>query len=127
VASGVNNAVSRAAGLLAIAVLGLAVAATFASSLDTHLRSLHVSPAVTSALDAQRSKYVAAPIPPGVPTVEKARIEMALKESFVSAFRVSMLLAAGLAAASALLAAWLISGQQPEKTPDKVVGLASSR
>jgi EmrB/QacA subfamily drug resistance transporter len=116
VASGVNNAVSRAAGLLAIAVLGLVVAATFASSLDSRLDALHVGPSVKSALDAQRSKYVDAAVPAGVTLTEKAQLETALKESFVSAFRVIMLIAAALCVGSALLAAWLIEGKQPQPT-----------
>jgi EmrB/QacA subfamily drug resistance transporter len=117
VASGVNNAVSRAAGLLAIAVLGLVVATTFASSLDSRLSALHVAPSVKAAVYAQRSKYVDAPVPAGVTSGEKARIERALQESYVSAFRVCMLLAAVLAAGSALLSAWFIEGRAPATRP----------
>lgn len=112
VASGVNNAVSRAAGLLAIAVLGLVVATTFASSLDSRLNTLQVSPAVRSTLDAQRSKLVDAPVPTGVTRTERAQIEDTLKEAFVAAFRASMLIAAALAVGSAVLAGWLIDGKQ---------------
>ena len=115
IASGVNNAVSRAAGLLAIAVLGLVVAATFASSLDMHLNTLHVSPAVKSAMNAQRSKYAEATVPAGVPPAQAAQLELALKESFVTAFRVSVLIAASWALGSALIAAWLIDGKKPEQ------------
>ena len=114
VASGVNNAVTRAAGLLAIAVLGLVVASTFTSSLDSRLNALHASPAVKRALHAQRTKFVDAPIPSGISPSERAQLERTLKEAFVTAFRVAMLIAAGLAAGSALLAAWLIEGKQPE-------------
>lgn len=116
VASGVNNAVSRAAGLLAIAVLGLVVAASFASSLDSRLDSLHVSPSVKTALDAQRSKYVDAPVPAGLPPAERADLHRALKEAFVFGFRASTLIGAALAVGSALLAAWLIDGKRPEQT-----------
>ena len=115
IASGVNNAVSRAASLLAIAVLGLVVAATFASSLDSHLSSLHVRPAVKSAIDAQKSKYAAATIPAGVPPAQAAKLELALKEAFVAAFRVVVLIAASWALGSALIAAWLIEGKQPQQ------------
>ena len=45
IASGVNNAVSRVAGLLAIAVLGTFVSAQFDSSLDEKLADRPLSPA----------------------------------------------------------------------------------
>jgi EmrB/QacA subfamily drug resistance transporter len=125
VASGINNAVTRAAGLLAIAALGLVVANTFSSRLDDRLSSLHVTPAVASALDSQRSKLVGATLPAGVNSTEKANLGSALKESFVSAFRVNMLIAAALALGSALLAAWLIDGKQPEQTESRLVEIAS--
>jgi EmrB/QacA subfamily drug resistance transporter len=108
VASGVNNAVSRAAGLLAIAALGLVVAATFNASLDARMNSLHVSAPVKAAIDSQRAKFVDASAPAGVSPSERASLKRALKESFVSGFRASMLLAAFLALASAFLTAWLI-------------------
>ncbi|GAC1471948.1 MAG: MFS transporter [Chloroflexota bacterium] len=113
VASGVNNAVSRAAGLLAIAVLGLVVASTFNASLDSRLAQLHAAPQVRSAVVAQRAKLVGATIPSGVAKTERVQLERALKESFVSAFRTSMLVAAALALLSAALAAWLIEGARP--------------
>jgi MFS family permease len=43
-ASGVNNAVSRAAGLLAIAVLGIFVFAAFSSGLDSRVANLDLTP-----------------------------------------------------------------------------------
>jgi EmrB/QacA subfamily drug resistance transporter len=114
VASGVNNAVSRAAGLLAIAVLGLVVTSTFDSSLNSHLNSLHVPPQVRRAVEAQRTKLAGATLPPGLSASERTQLERALKESFVAGFRASMIVAAVLAFASALLAAWLIEGKKPQ-------------
>jgi MFS family permease len=114
VASGVNNAVSRAAGLLAIAVFGLVVASTFNATLDSRLTDLHVSPQVRSVVEAQRTKLAGATLPPGGSAAENNRLEHALKESFVSGFRAAMIVAAALAFVSALLAAWLVEGKQPQ-------------
>jgi EmrB/QacA subfamily drug resistance transporter len=122
VASGVNNAISRAAGLLAIAVLGLVVSSVFASSLDTRLTDLHVSPAIRTALDAQRAKLIGASLPAQATPPERAKLKHALEESFVDAFRAIMLLAAGMALLSALFSWWLIDGKV-ESTQDKSLPL----
>ena len=121
VASGVNNAVSRAAGLLAIAVLGLVVASTFNAELDHRLSGLQVSPPVRRAVEAQRAKLAGASVPPHLSAAERARLEHALKESFVSGFRASMIGAGILAVLSALLAAWLIEGKKIEPHPEPQV------
>lgn len=112
IASGVNNAVSRTAGLLAIAVLGLVAAATFNSGLDSRLTSLHASGPARAALHAQRSKLAGASIPSGTPAA-RARLRRAVNEAFVQAFRIIMLVAAGLALTSALVSASLIPGIGP--------------
>jgi len=111
VASGVNNAVARAASLLAIAVLGLIVVTIFNSALDTHLADLHVSPRVRHAVIAQRSKLVGAPLPRHISPRLRAQLHRALQQSFVSGFRAAMLLAAFLALCSALFSVWLIDGK----------------
>ena len=55
IASGINNAVARVAGLLAIAALGAVVAATFASSLDGALGERPLSPAAQRVVDRRAS------------------------------------------------------------------------
>src|SRR2546428_13779284 len=42
VASGINNAVSRTAGLLAIAIFGVGMLQTFSRTLDQHLTTIYV-------------------------------------------------------------------------------------
>ncbi len=116
IASGVNNAVSRAAGLLAIAVLGLAVAAAFNSTLDSHITALHLSPAIRTALDAQRARLAGARVPPGLSPATRAALQQAISASFVSGFRVAMGVSAALAILSALGAAFLIPGRNTATT-----------
>ncbi|HEX6508603.1 MAG TPA: MFS transporter [Chloroflexota bacterium] len=116
VASGVNNAVSRVAGLLAIAVLGLVVAGVFNTHLDSSLSSLPVPASAKSAVESQRTKLVGASLPSGLSASQRAQLERVLKESFVAGFRAAMLVSAGLALASSIFAAWLIDGRKPEPT-----------
>jgi len=113
VASGINNAVSRTAGLLAIAVIGLVVVSTFNRSLDGRLAALHPPAAARQALDSQRTKLAGAQIPASVPGGTRRALQRAVDESFVSGFRAAMLIGAALALAGAASAATLIEGRAP--------------
>jgi EmrB/QacA subfamily drug resistance transporter len=112
-ASGINNAVSRVAGLLAIAVMGIFVLNTFNSSLDSHLSRLELPPQVQQALNEQRAKMAGAEVPAGVSGEVGVELKQAIAESFVASFRVAAFIAAGLALASALTASLMIEGKRP--------------
>jgi EmrB/QacA subfamily drug resistance transporter len=124
VASGINNAVARTAGLLAIAVLGILVAVVFDSTLHDHLATLSANPAVHHALEAQRSKLAGATIPTGVGVAMHAALKRAVDQSFVAGFRMAMLAGAVLAFLSALTAAVTIEGKATSAlpTPDAAHG-----
>jgi hypothetical protein len=113
VASGVNNAASRTAGLIAIAVLNLVVVFVFNSALDSQLAQLSIPAAVRQALDAQRSRLAAAQAPSGGGAALQQTLQHAIDSAFVSGFRVAMLTGAALALASAIAAALLIAGKGP--------------
>ena len=112
-ASGINNAVSRVAGLLAIAIFGLIVLAVFTSSLDSHLATQHLSPGVQQAIEMQSDKLAAITLPTDVSSQTQAALKNAIDESFVSSFRLVSLICTILALASALSAWLLVAGKQP--------------
>jgi EmrB/QacA subfamily drug resistance transporter len=101
VASGINNAVSRAAGLLAIAGLGVVLLSRFQRTLDRELAELALPPGTLAFLNAQRSKLAAAAIPPELDIRTREAIQRALEQAFIDGFRALMMVGAGLAALAA--------------------------
>jgi len=114
IASGINNAVSRTAGLLAIAVFGILALAVFTSSLQSHLATLHLSPSVYQLIDVQRTRLAGITIPTNVSGEVQTALKRAIDESFVSAFRLVALLGAALALLSAMSAWLLVAGKHLE-------------
>jgi hypothetical protein len=81
-------------------------------SLDARLDSMELSGDVRSEMEAAKTHLGAAEAPKGVEAGTEAHIERAIDESFVTGFRAVMLVSAGLALASALVAALLVSDRR---------------
>jgi len=56
-ASGINNAISRVAGMLAIALLGAVAVGVFGAALDRRLSELQVPPEIRRALNAEVPEF----------------------------------------------------------------------
>ena len=106
IASGINNAVARVAGVLAIAVLGIVMVAAFGHSLRNSLSSLNLKADVVQKLESNVARLGDLRAPPGVDPQTGARIQATVVQAFVFGFRVIMLLCTLLALASAAVA-WL--------------------
>src|SRR6266478_798748 len=117
VASGINNAVSRVAGLLAIAVFGIVMFDVFNRSLDSRLSSLELPPAARRSLENQRISLAAEKIPGEIASPAREVIKEAINESFVRGFRRVMLVGAALALASSIASLLLINAgaKSPER------------
>lgn len=119
IASGINNAVSRTAGLVAIAVLGIVAFSIFSSSLNSNLAGVTLSPQLRQQIDNQRNKLAGIEIPQGVDAATRANLQTAIGEAYVDSFRVNMLVAAGLALLSAGCAAVLVAGKGAERQAEE--------
>ena len=110
-ASGVNNAVSRAGGLLAKAILEVVLAWTFNTCLTNGLSAAHVPSDVAANILSQRQKLAGLAIPNDVPIGTAAVLNTVVGTAFVAGFRLVMLIASLLALLSAV-SAWIsISGK----------------
>jgi EmrB/QacA subfamily drug resistance transporter len=107
IASGVNNAVSRTAGLLAVAVLGLVMFHAFNACLDRRLDQSAAPIEIRKALDGERIKLAAAEIPSSLNEETRALLKQAINDCFVYGFRAVLLVSAALALMSSLVA-WLL-------------------
>ncbi|MEK6288392.1 MAG: MFS transporter [Acidobacteriota bacterium] len=110
VTSGINNAVSRTAGLLGIAILGIVILHAYSGEVDRRLALLRISPETRRSIDEQRVRLGATEIP-AVDDQTRVALKQAIDESFVLGFRVVMTAAVGLALASALSAFMMIEGK----------------
>jgi EmrB/QacA subfamily drug resistance transporter len=94
IASGVNNGVSRVAGLLAIAVLGAVISAHFGSKLDTELGSRPLRPAAEKSVSDAKAQPLAVPKTGKLPASEATRVRAASVSASTSGFHLGLLIAA---------------------------------
>jgi EmrB/QacA subfamily drug resistance transporter len=100
-ASGINNAVSRVASLLAIAALGVVLTSVFDRSLDRGLEALRPPEDVRAEVERERGKLAAA-------EVEDPQARRAIEVSFVRGYRATVGIAAVLAVLASASAALLL-------------------
>jgi EmrB/QacA subfamily drug resistance transporter len=109
IASGVNNAIARIAGLLAVAALGAVVAAQFSSSLDHKLAGRELRPAAQAQVAQARRQTLARVDPQRAGPV----VARAVEDSSVHAFHVGSLIAALLVGLGGMLGAVGIRNPPP--------------
>lgn len=106
-ASGVNNAVARVAGVLAVAVLGIVMVRAFAIRLNHELTHLSLPPGVLQELHANETRLAGLQPPAGLSPTVNSSVEKSIRNAFVFGFRIVMLICFGLSLASTVVA-WLV-------------------
>jgi EmrB/QacA subfamily drug resistance transporter len=103
IASGVNNAVARVAGLLVVAAMGAAISASFTSQLDKEIGGRRLSPAAQRAIDQAKKRAIAQADVRGVPAAERPIVRTGVSAASVHAFRMGIGTSAVLVALGGLL------------------------
>jgi hypothetical protein len=103
IASGVNNAIARVAGLVAIAAVGAVVAASFAGKLEENVGDQANRPEVARAVEEAEDQPLAAVEVQGVPEDVQASVREAATDASVGAFRVGVGIATALVALGGIL------------------------
>jgi len=117
-ASGINNAVARVAGVLAVAVLGALMTAAFAHSLRRSLATLNLNSDIVRRLESNIGMLGSLDAPPGTDTATALAIRSKIAEAFLFGFRLIAVLCAVLAVASAVVAWWKMPSQTSSRAQD---------
>lgn len=107
-ASGVNNAASRVAALLAVALFGIIMTPVFNAVLDPSLAQAQLPPVLLDSIEQQRDRLAAIELPVSADLQARMAARELISAAFVAGFRWIMVLSALLCLASAAVAWWFI-------------------
>jgi EmrB/QacA subfamily drug resistance transporter len=103
IASGVNNAIARVAGLLGTAAVGAAIASSFASSMNSRLSGIVLGGAARAAVKEAKRLPLGLPTLHGMPSAQAHAIRTAAEGASLHSFHLGMVIAAVLVAIGGLV------------------------
>jgi EmrB/QacA subfamily drug resistance transporter len=124
VASGINNGVSRIAGLLAIAVLGAVISGSFASTVDDRLSDQRLGAAAERTVEKAKQKPFGTPNTGQLTPPEADRIDSVATEASERGFHLGMALSGGLMIVGGVIAG--IGLRNPKRQEPREVPLAAT-
>jgi EmrB/QacA subfamily drug resistance transporter len=116
-ASGINNAVARVAGLLAVAIFGMLMVDAFSHYMNDHLNQLNIPSYALRDLQSNVARLAAVALPKNLDPGTAAQLRTLIERAFVFGFRLVMLVCAGLSLMSSGFAWRMI---QAHTNPDRV-------
>jgi EmrB/QacA subfamily drug resistance transporter len=93
IASGVNNAIARVAGLLGTAAVGAAVAGSFGSSLEEHLSGVRLGPAARAAVAEAKRLPLGRPDVHGLLSAQASALTKAAEQASLHSFHLGLAIA----------------------------------
>jgi hypothetical protein len=108
-ASGINNAVARVAGLVAIAVLGMVMVGLFSHYLNVRITGLGLPADLVRGVQSNEIKLASVDVPEGLDSIAATKLRSSIEQGFVFGFRFIMLICAGLCVVSSSFA-WRMIG-----------------
>lgn len=118
-ASGINNAASRVAGVLAVAMIGGVVLLQFNAALSSEVEALAISEESYDSIMVQASELGNVQVPDSVPPELTQPVQTAIRLAFVDVFRTAVWIGAALAWISAVFA-WFTLQVKPEEARAQV-------
>jgi len=118
-ASGINNAVARVAGVLAIAVFGIVMVKAFGARLEQNLARLSFAADIVQEIRSKEIDLAGLEPPLGLDANAVAAIRRTISDAFLAGFRLVLLACAGLSVASALVA-WRLIGASTDRRAGRV-------
>jgi EmrB/QacA subfamily drug resistance transporter len=103
IASGVNNAIARVAGLLGTAAVGAAIAASFSSTLDSRLSGKVLSAAARATVREAKRLPLGRPDVHGIPPGQAHVVTLAAESASLHSFHFGLMIAAALVALGGLV------------------------
>ncbi len=104
IASGINNAIARAAGVLAVALMGALVMSSFKNSIEKELTVMDFPNSIKNEIRVESSKLAAASVPDGLSQDENQIVDKLFKISFINAFNKVVYVASGLCLLGGIMA-----------------------
>ncbi len=113
IASGVNNAIARVAGLLGTAAVGAAIAGSFASDLERRLSGTALGSAARAAVVEANRLPLGRPDVDGLPPLQARALSAAAEQASLHSFHLGMAIAAGLVALGGVVGVVGIRNERP--------------
>jgi len=110
-ASGVNNAVARTAGLLAIAAFGIVLSGAFAQRFNAEISGARLSAHTIGVVEDHRGQLFAGGVPPEIKASDRPLVAQVVRDSYLAGFRAVMVVSVVISLMAAALAAAFIPGR----------------